>query len=1363
MKNQAFFKLLEVEYNQWKIIGWEEHINYVRDQLFEFAPLIAFAEGKKLSESFRWSVEVGTVHFFLCVMPKSQTIKIGTKALHKELLIINTEGVVLSDEVKKHIDDLFASNLEATPSVIEYISFQESLPDFDEKEYDVVTEKTQHLMDEMGAEISKYKQTFLERVSDFALGLTANFALIRIHLLKYLAILPNLSHDTGGDEVKRLFLETLRRLESDSNMAKEKRLKGQRRPLPDFYIRCIRYMGKAAKYVPTKILAVLIRFSVSKMAKRFIAGEDINSAKGALNSISKTGRSATIDQLGELVVSRKEADDYLQNVLSIIEGLKNKGEPADYNKAGILKAHVSIKVSALTHNFTPEDFDNCYEQIAPRLTKILLAAKKSNVFINIDAEHYHFRNVILRVYFKVLESSEEFKDYAQTGVVVQAYLRDAKRHLDEILEFCKKRKVRMPIRLVKGAYWDAETVEAEAHNFKAPEFLNKEETDLHFRQLVFVILKNPNEVALAVASHNIQDHCFAEILRSEKFPDSPEIEHQCLHMTYEGLSMALVNMGFATRNYIPLGNLLVGMAYLVRRIMENSSQVGVLTIMRSHKKSLRVQSAMEKINQYVENGQYVYDKELAHLSSHFKNIYPIRTYTDRHLDIMTKELTDQKIALNKGALYIDEGDIVVNSPSYPELVLGKIKHDNKDEVSKKIEYLAQNFKSSLWKKDIGQRASAFIRLAELLLLQREKLSVMIMMEAGKTINEATADVDEAIDFINFYLLNFLKKDDLMHLRAKGVVGVISPWNFPIAIACGMTVAPLICGNSVILKPAEQTPIIVKYLVDLCYQAGVPKEVLQLSFGEAEAGAAIVDHELTCGIVFTGSKAVGTQIYEKLARQNISDFYEHESSFIPKFAITEMGGKNAIIVTNNCEMDETISGIIYSAFAHGGQKCSAASRIIIDNNIKDVFIERFREAVADVKVGRSDCFSTLINPLIAEEDEKRVKKMAAQATKEINKYGGEIVADLSRKDYPGYCVGPSAFMIGNTKKIDDYKMVKTEVFGPMVHIIGYDTLDEAIEIFNDTEYALTGGIFCQSQDDIEYLTPHLHAGNIYVNRSNTGARVGIEPFGGFKMSGTGPKAGSEGYLSPFYLKGVYEFYELKDENLNVSVKDFDLARASKRAIENRIHNAIFITQAVLKEKEVLFEKSDNQFVFELENLIEKLSNGLYDMEELEFANIAIPGQMSFAKRDIQRGNGILLDSHHEISLALFFDFIFNLVLGNGLNVITLSEESYSAWNDIINLAYANGVSIYNVNLCKANKKEVVEIIKSYELEFLILGKHVYDKDIIETYLSQEANDFLPRIIYESDSYDLSNRVELFSHERSFAINTMRHGAPLELNL
>lgn len=1354
-------------HQNWTLHVYDQFLHYLeKSDSKSIVDIITYCEENPQRQEFRTLLEVGSVQFLVGVYPSDKTIKFASKHLSYELMLLSHSNPEKEMDaflaVKDYAESIATIPIENSPTPIELLSSAHKLDLFNESKYNQIHSSTEELAEKLIVEVNKYKQSFFEKVSDIGLDLTAHFMLIRIHLLKFLAILPNLDHDKSGTEVKRIFIEALRRLVSDSELAQRKALKGQKRPLPVVHIKMCEALLFVSKYVPANILASVMRYTVGLIAKRFIAGESIDKAKVSLEGLLLSGRDATIDQLGELVVSNKEADEYESKVISIINGLEKYITKGAKNKAGINKAHVSIKVSALCNDFKPQDFEYTFSQVSPRLKRILITGMEKEVFVNIDAEHYHFRDIIFKIFSKTLLDTKELSGYDQTGIVVQAYLRDGIGHLMDVVKLAKERQIVMPIRLVKGAYWDAETIEADAHNFQAPQFLNKEETDIHFRQLVVKTLEHDSELQLALASHNIQDHCFAEVLREQSFPKAPIIEHQCLHMTYEALSIGLAKMGWPTRNYIPVGHLLVGMAYLVRRIMENSSQVGVLTIMRSHKKALDTRTPTQKLRIKKDLFKVKFDKSLTLMSKDFRNIYPLRTYLNDHFLRVKNEVDELKLRLKESKLIIDSGSHKVICSSEPSLLLGQIHFDTKNDVDKKINSLFKGFEKESWKKnDTIERFAILHKVSDLLLINRESLSALIMLEAGKTIDEAVADVDEAIDFIDFYIREQIGLISAGQYHARGVVGVIAPWNFPLAIPCGMTMAALVAGNSVILKPAEQTPLIAQKFVDLCHEAGVPESILQISFGEAEVGKSIVSHDLVTGVVFTGSKQVGQAIYKEVSYALTSKKYNYKPN--SKFAITEMGGKNAIIVTNNSELDETVSGVIYSAFAHSGQKCSAASRVIIDEKLKDAFISRFASAVKDIKVGRADDYSTVINPLISKEDQDRVRELAARARREVEQFGGRVIVDDSMVDYPGFCVGPSVFEVSAKVALSGESVASAEVFGPIVHIIPYSHLDEAVEIFNSTEYALTGGIFCQSQDDIDYLVPKLLVGNIYINRPNTGARVAIEPFGGFKMSGTGPKAGGVDYLKQFNQledvsdKRIKPVYKIEEE-----VEDY-IVRYSKLSVNRRVYNAKKMISQLLNQFEFFFSTIDETDKEHLNELLESVKKGDFNLDTREFPNRYIPGQINFNRKNIPLGSGIILDITTELNFQTVLDFLINILVGNGVSIITTNDEIFEKWKYIFELAINCGFSKYNLALSNLEKDKILHILAQQDYQFILNSYPIMDKDLKQTVLNKNNDEYLVKIFYSTRRLSIDEGITQFTNTRAFAINTMRLGAPLELSL
>ncbi len=1369
-------------YHEWKIFYYEEFENLLVP-LSHLDPILVDLIGFSQSYPMGYRREIVIKEFpFLCaVFPQDKEIFIGTRRLSRELCLLKylqTKSIQEETEphfqnslnnIKNHVEKISSLNPSDFPSEIEWVSFHQGLPLFWQKDsWKDIDDEAKIIFKSLHKKTSEYRSSLFEKFSDYGLTLTAQFDLIRVHLLKFLALLPSLDHDKSGKEVKRNLLESLRRLNFDVEIISKSSRSGLKH-LPWYLVQVFKLSYYLALPIPPSVLAYVVRYLVRLMAKRFIAGESISTSDKTLKDLSLTSRDATLDQLGELVVSAREADEYFEKVLQLIHGLKKHIPKGAKNSAGIYRAHVSIKVSALSHDFKPQAFDETFAKVAPRLKRILQEAHREQVFINIDAEHYHYRDLVFKIYSKVLLESQDLFDYSQTGIVVQAYLRDGAQHLQDVIELAKKRKLLMPIRLVKGAYWDAETIEGAAHQFSPPQFLNKEESDLHFRQLSYMALKHGDCIQLAIASHNLLDHSFVEALRNKRFPSSPMIEHQCLHMTYEALSHGLAKMNWPTRNYMPIGNLLVGMAYLVRRIMENSSQVGVLSIMRSHKSSTLI-GPVEVLLKNKEQKKIVQDSFISEIKSDFTPARPLRLFLEDERNNLFNSLESLKTKiLSKQEEWKNSSLTRVICSSDPNLIVGVYKENTLSEAAQLVDQLENGLKSNFWSTNTLARVSIMLKAADLMLIRRNDLAALIIYEAGKTMTEALADVDEAIDFINFYArqeidLN-LKNNQIQN---RGVISVIAPWNFPLAIPCGMVVAPLVAGNAVVLKPAEQTPLIAEELASLLWDAGVPKEIFAILQGDGEVvGAPIVTHHRTAGIVFTGSKNVGQWIF-KNASDKLITHYKTEK-WMQKKVITEMGGKNAIIVTNNCELDETVSGILYAAFGHAGQKCSAASRIIVHSEVKDALVARLIQAMRDIKVGEAMDPSTTVNPLISKEDQDRVRKIVEEAKNEAIKEKGKIHLDRSFEKLPGFCVGPVLLELPLHQAQNKDSWAQREIFGPVIHIVEYDSLIQAVELFNATEYALTGGIYSQSQDDIDFLLKFLRAGNLYVNRPNTGARVAIEPFGGFKMSGTGPKAGGRGYVEQFH------FVDSEDAMTPASpVKwadntgyEIPTPRPSVISTQGRVARLETFSKEFLKDFEKIMGVLSENEKIKIQQYSLWLKENIENFIQGKHPNYVIPGQLSYMDKSLIRESGLFVMINSRPTLKCL-QYLFTAVsLGNGLSIICLTEESYQIWREILQMIYKSGFSKANFDLTKIDENSLNSYLSKSQYSFIYLDRFVEFKNTVyrELFPGNALKDHMRLIMSEVDGIDMSDFnsvIDQFVWMRALAINTMRHGAPLEIN-
>lgn len=1349
----------------------------------EVRPYLKECQGQQ-RQDFALQLTLKATPFFVGIFGQKRQIRFYSPRLGQELFLLEGLSSVGSrpeselEEFHHHVEKAASLSGDTFPSLHQLTTLRYQLPSLlpdtnspPPYPVDASSRETALL-----AQMKRYRSSVFESFSNYGLNLMAQYSLLRIHLLKFIALLPSLDSGRQETEVKRLFQESLRRLLSDEKKAKKQGKRG----MPCSVALVCRGVKPFLPFLPSWGVAWGIRTLVQEMAKRFIAGRSIEEAQRSLVELSQSGRDATLDQLGELVVSEKEADHYCSKVLQLIRGFALHIKKGERNGAGLYRAHVSIKVSALCSDFKPEAEDYTYNTVAPRLKQILLLAREEAVFINIDAEHYTYRDAVFNIYRRLLLETPQLKDYGGTGIVIQAYLRDAAHHFTQVLNLAKERGVTMPIRLVKGAYWDTETIEAEAYNFDAPQFLNKEETDLNFRQLAIETFRAYPHLQLCLASHNFSDHCYAVALRETYFPQLPAIEHQCLHRTYEALSIGMARLNWVVRNYVPVGKLLVGMSYLVRRIMENSSQVGVLTIMRSHKnqQAARPSSPEAVHGKKLAEGKLHRDPSISRPSASFFNVPPVRLYLHHgHKKWMDEALQN----FHQGQEYPNDrvaahGELLsIECPSDPSFNVGKIRLATVADAQAAVDASFQAYKRGDWAQSPWiERAATLIRAADLMLVRRLKLAALICYEGGKTPKESLADVDEAIDFLNFYAREEgrLKKENPKS-HPRGVTTVISPWNFPLAIPCGMTVSSLVAGNTVLLKSAKQTPLIAQVLVDILHEAGVPRDILiHLPGPGSTVGECLVDHPRVASVVFTGSKAVGLEIARRASKRLVYNPLTQTEA--PTRIITEMGGKNAIIVTANAELDETIAGILFSSFAHAGQKCSACSRILVDNKVKGPLIERLRQACSDIKVGPSFDFATTINPVISRHEKERLREEAAQAAREAQVNGGRVWLDRSREDLPGHCVGPVLIELPPQRALSHQSFSMRELFGPIIHVIGFESEDQALKIFNATDYALTGGLFAQSQDDIDTFSSKMECGNIYVNRNITGARVAIEPFGGFKLSGTGPKAGGPTYLTSLHLNDVVlpekqDLIRVCPPDEKGSEASFDLCdpwvstatstapsrwRKVAKGIDHLIGHFDDLYQGIYREK-----------IQVLENFKECPNIQLKIQE-----NHPIPGQLSYTDFGLMEKCVVILAYEERAYFSTLLQALSALALGLGVTVIARNQKAALWWRKILKAMAKEGIPKRHFNVFFAGPYQTQRVLKDPGLSCIVVDGHLDRVQwALSTIYGPQNSNFREKrmkvVLSPYDSPEITHFqafLERFTQVRSFAVNTMRHGAPLHEN-
>lgn len=869
------------------------------------------------------------------------------------------------------------------------------------------------------------------------------------------------------------------------------------------------------------IIRKAVDVAMRMMGEQFVTGETIEEALQHAEVLEEKGFRYSYDMLGEAALTAHDADRYLNDYTQAIHAIGQASAGKDvYDGPGI-----SIKLSALHPRYQRAQITRVHEELYPKILDLAILAKQYNIGLNIDAEEADRLELSLEL-LERLCFEPQLADWKGIGFVIQAYQKRCFYVVDYIVDLAKRSQKRLMIRLVKGAYWDSEIKKAQVDGMSDyPVFTRKVHTDLSYIACAKKLLAAPDYIYPQFATHNAQTLATIYQLANPDQYYAGQYEFQCLHGMGEPLYEQVVGaksdskLGVPCRIYAPVGNHETLLAYLVRRLLENGANTSFVN--RIADKTLKVEDLIEDPIHEIQSTA----KKTGHLGAMHTAIplpkdllQPIRENSkglDLADDTSLSELNAIVAQFSKQQWHgqalldsthatqtskTDAQPIAVINPADHQDIVGLVKEATAEQVDLALEN-ALHANPSWQSIPAKNRASILLRAADLMESRMQELMVLLCRESGKTYANGIAEVREAVDFLRYYAkqVESLKLNSVM--QPLGTVLCISPWNFPLAIFSGQISAALAVGNCVIAKPAEQTPLIAHEAVKIFWEAGIPHSVLQLLPGQGETvGAQLSKDDRVHGIMFTGSTEVA-QILQKTISTRLS------VSGQPIPLIAETGGQNAMIVDSSALTEQVVLDALNSAFDSAGQRCSALRVLCVQQDNAKTLVDMLKGAMQQLNVGNPHQLNTDVGPVIDHEAQKNIQKHI-----EMMKSKGHPVHQLMWNDSATHLT-KGTFIPPTLIELPNLNDLKREVFGPVLHVIcyKYGELDQLLAQINAKGYGLTMGLHTRIDETIHTVISKAHVGNLYINRNIVGAVVGVQPFGGEGLSGTGPKAGGPMYI------------------------------------------------------------------------------------------------------------------------------------------------------------------------------------------------------------------------------------------------------------
>lgn len=898
----------------------------------------------------------------------------------------------------------------------------------------------------------------------------------------------------------------------------------------------------------------VVRTAVSQamklLGKQFVLGQTIEEAIDEAQSWQSKGYTYSYDMLGEAARTYEDATRYFDAYAHAIKSIASVPGNSVAEKPGI-----SIKLSALHPRYEYAQYDAVMSELVPRALALVDMAAQANIGLNIDAEEADRLDLSLDIIDALLQHREH-QHWNGFGVVIQAYSRRALPVIDWLTQQCRTHERKMMVRLVKGAYWDAEIKQAQELGLKNfPVYTRKAHTDLSYIVCAQRLLDNRDIIYPQFATHNAHTVCAIRYLAGA---DTSSYEFQRLHGMGDALhDYVLQQHGTRCRIYAPVGAHVDLLAYLVRRLLENGANSSFVNQIVNTDLSPEAvsQCPIDETRSFTDTEHPLIRKPLELFSPERTNSKgyrindpaSIQALLDTRDQFRTTQWQAEPITVP--VVNTQSRHNVVN-PANSDDIVGSVGETDPGSIASVVDAASAAYLA--WQDTpVATRAKYLQKTADLFEHNIAELCAILSREAGKSLADAIAEVREAVDFLRYYSVEANKLSQQQ--SARGLIVCISPWNFPLAIFSGQISAALSVGNVVIAKPAQQTPLIAAYAVNLFHQAGVPVGALQLLPGDgASVGNTLVSHPGINGVCFTGSTGVAQHINATLANRTVNK--AHSCIDPDPMLIAETGGINAMIIDTTALTEQVVRDVLISSFQSAGQRCSALRILYIQEEAEERLLTMLSGAIDTLKLGDPWQLSTDVGPVI---DESAKKKINEYVNVHIN--NGNVIKRADIPDSGTFC-SPTIIRVSGIEDMSE------EIFGPVLHVATYraDELDKVIDAINSSGYGLTFGLHSRIDDRVQHIVERIHAGNVYINRNQIGAIVGSQPFGGEGMSGTGPKAGGPHYLQRFLkpINSLLQDSETVAEELNSdcdivdkSVLESSLSALSLSTSENEINHWI----------------------------------------------------------------------------------------------------------------------------------------------------------------------------------------------------------------